>query len=180
MSKFPWHFVKFPDNSLTLRNFISPWHFPDGYEPWLTFKWLDIFFMWFHFLMLLCITLIFSDERGANQATSHYLNQCWNIVNSNLRNTLQWNLQRNSYHFIQENAFEMVVWNLAAILSRPQCVNKLSSSDATNLFKKLTNQIVTMACKVSAINYKLGPAKTANILQLHSKYIFLRGNFYIL
>ena len=27
----------FPDNSLTLRNFISPWHwhFPDGYEPWL-------------------------------------------------------------------------------------------------------------------------------------------------
>ena len=34
MSKFPWHFVKFPDNSLTLRNFISPWHFPDSYEPW--------------------------------------------------------------------------------------------------------------------------------------------------
>ena len=33
MSKFPWHSVKFPDNSLTLRNFISPWHFPDGYEP---------------------------------------------------------------------------------------------------------------------------------------------------
>ena len=38
MSKFPWHFVKFPDNSLTLRNFISPWHFPDGYEPWSA-KW---------------------------------------------------------------------------------------------------------------------------------------------
>ena len=34
MSKFPWHCVKFPDNSLTLRNLISPWHFPDGYEPW--------------------------------------------------------------------------------------------------------------------------------------------------
>ena len=33
MQKLPWHFVKFPDNSLTLRNFISPWHFPDGYEP---------------------------------------------------------------------------------------------------------------------------------------------------
>ena len=33
MSKFPWHSAKFPDNSLTLRNFISPWHFPDGYEP---------------------------------------------------------------------------------------------------------------------------------------------------
>ena len=33
MPKFPWHFVKFPDISLTLRNFVSPWHFPDGYEP---------------------------------------------------------------------------------------------------------------------------------------------------
>ena len=140
------------------------------------------FFMWFHFLMLLCITLIFSDERGANQATSHYLNQCWNIVNSHLRNTFQWNLQRNSYHFIQENAFEMVVWNMAAILSRPQCVNKLYSSDTTNLLKKLTNQIVTMACKVSSGSSTIywGLHKMANILHLHSKCIFLRGNFCIL
>ena len=38
MSKFPWHFVKFPDNSLTLRNFISPWHFPDGYEPCYSYR----------------------------------------------------------------------------------------------------------------------------------------------
>ena len=44
----------------------------------------------------------------------HYLNQCWNIVNSNLRNKLQWNLNRNSYIFIQENAFENVVCEMAA------------------------------------------------------------------
>ena len=31
-------------------------------------------------------------------------------------------LKRNSYIFIQENAFENVVWKMAAILSRPQCV----------------------------------------------------------
>ena len=33
------------------------------------------------------------------------------------------NLNRNSYIFIQENAFEIVVWKMAAILSRPQFVN---------------------------------------------------------
>ena len=52
---------------------------------------------------------------------SHYLNQCWNIVNWTLRNKLQWNLNRNSYISIQENAFK-IVWKMAIILSRPQCV----------------------------------------------------------
>ena len=53
---------------------------------------------------------------------SHYLNQCWDIVNWTLRNELQWNFNQNSYIFIQENAFENVVWKTVAILSRPQCV----------------------------------------------------------
>ena len=35
---------------------------------------------------------------------SHYLNQCWNI----LWNKLKWNFIRNSYIFVQENAFEQV------------------------------------------------------------------------
>ena len=54
--------------------------------------------------------------------SSHYLNQCWNIVNWNLGRKLQWNFIRNSSIFIQENAFENVVWKMAAILSWPQCV----------------------------------------------------------
>ena len=45
-----------------------------------------------------------------------------------LRNKLQWNLNRNSKIFIQENAFECVVCETAAILSRPQCVNKLMTT----------------------------------------------------
>ena len=40
-------------------------------------------------------------------------------------NTLQWNLKRNSYIFIQENAYENVVWQMAAILPRPQCIDIL-------------------------------------------------------
>ena len=57
---------------------------------------------------------------------SNYLNQCWNIVNWTLRNELQWNLNRSSNNFIQENAFESVVCEMAAILSWPQCVNNTS------------------------------------------------------
>ena len=56
-------------------------------------------------------------------APSHSLNQCWNIVNWTLRNKLQWNFNRNSYIFIQENALENVVCEMASILPRPQCVN---------------------------------------------------------
>ena len=69
------------------------------------------------------LTIIGSDNGVAWTAPSHYLNQCWIIVNWTLRNKLQWNLNRNSHIFIQENAFESVVCETAAILSQPQCVN---------------------------------------------------------
>ena len=38
------------------------------------------------------------------------------------RNKLQWNINQNSYIFIQENPFENVVWKMVAIFSCPQCV----------------------------------------------------------
>ena len=44
------------------------------------------------------------------------------MVNSNIRNKLQWNRKRNSYIFIEEIALENGVWKMASILSRPQCV----------------------------------------------------------
>ena len=65
---------------------------------------------------------------------SHYLNLCWNIVNCTLRNKLQWNLNRNSYIFIQENAFENVVWKEAAILFWPQCVKSMLISHCSNIY----------------------------------------------
>ena len=40
-----------------------------------------------------------------------------------LSNKFQWAFNRHSNIFIQENAFESVVCEMAAILSRPQCVN---------------------------------------------------------
>ena len=51
------------------------------------------------------------------------LNQCCDIVNWTLRNKLEWNFNRYSYIFIQENLFENIVCEMASILSRPQCVN---------------------------------------------------------
>ena len=67
-------------------------------------------------------------------APSHYLNQWWDVVNWTLWNKLQWNFNRNSNIFIQENAFESVVCKIAGILSRPQCVEvtNLTTSDKKN------------------------------------------------
>ena len=67
-------------------------------------------------------------------APSHYRNQWWNIINWNLRNKLQWNLKRNSYIFIQDNAFENVVWKMAAILPRPQWVKDIKVVRPWNCF----------------------------------------------
>ena len=61
-------------------------------------------------------------------APSHYLNQYWNVVNWTLRNKLQWNLNQNSYLFIQGNAFKNIGRKLAAILSRPQCAKDIKKS----------------------------------------------------
>ena len=52
------------------------------------------------------------------------LNQCSNIVNWTFRTNLQWNLNRISFIFIQENVFENVC-KMASISSRSQCFNIL-------------------------------------------------------
>ena len=61
-------------------------------------------------------------------APSHYLNQCWNIVNWNFGNKLQWNFNQNFNIFIQENAFENVICEMSAILSRPHVLTLVSRS----------------------------------------------------
>ena len=57
---------------------------------------------------------------------SHYVKQWWNIVNLTHINKLQWNFNRNSYIFIQENAAENVVWKISTIVSQPHCVKSQS------------------------------------------------------
>ena len=79
----------------------------------------------------------FRSWLAVEQATSHYLNQCWNIVNWILENKLQWDFNRNSNIFIQENAVQNVVCKMASILSRPQCVKCISLKSNLNLLVKL-------------------------------------------
>ena len=68
------------------------------------------------------LTIIGSDN---GLVPCHYLNHYWNIVNWALKNKLQWNFNRNSDIFIQENALENVVWEMASILSWPQYVKTI-------------------------------------------------------
>ena len=53
---------------------------------------------------------------------SHFLNQCWNIVNWTLKNKYQWHFSRNSNIFIKEIAFENFILK-SSHLFQPQCVN---------------------------------------------------------
>ena len=53
----------------------------------------------------------------------HYLNQCWQTLHWTLGNKLQWYFNRHSNISIQEKASEYAVCEMAAILSRLQCVN---------------------------------------------------------
>ena len=86
---------------------------------------------------------------------SHYLKQCWNIVNWTSPNKLQWNVNRNSYIFIPENPFQNVVWKMAAILSRPQCVNTLRPRQygrhfPDDILKRIClNENVSISIKIS-------------------------------
>ena len=62
-------------------------------------------------------------------APSHYLNQCWLSTILTLGNIFQWNLNQNTAIFFQENAFENVVCEMAAILSLSQYVKWLGCTN---------------------------------------------------
>ena len=55
------------------------------------------------------VVLVGSDNGRlvAWSARSHYLNQCWNIVNSNLTNKPQWNLKQNLYISLKKMHLQM-------------------------------------------------------------------------
>ena len=66
--------------------------------------------------MHICISneTTLGSENGLS-VPSHYLNQSQNIANLTLRNKLQWHFNLNSNIFIQHNAFEDVVCEMAII-----------------------------------------------------------------
>ena len=71
------------------------------------------------FLNQIEVVLTYINTRASS---ANYLNQCWDIVNSDIGSKAQLNFKQNSYISIQENTFENIVSKMSAILSRPQCV----------------------------------------------------------
>ena len=59
---------------------------------------------------------------------------------------LQWNFNQNWYIFIEENAFENAVCEMAAMLSQPQYVNSLWPSDAIWRQRSQSTLAKVMAC----------------------------------
>ena len=74
----------------------------------------------------------------ANTSSSQFATfptiRCFHYIKSSRPNKLQWNLNRNSHIFIQENAFENV-WKMAAILSQPQSVKAVKTSFSYNMMQ---------------------------------------------
>ena len=66
-------------------------------------------------------------------APSHYLNQCWVLVNWTLRNKLQRNFNQNTKLFIHKSASENIVCEMVAILSRGRWVNRPQGNTGNNL-----------------------------------------------
>ena len=67
----------------------------------------------------------FSQWHVVLPVPSHYLKQCWYIVNWTLKNKSQWSFHQNTTIFAQGNAFENCVCEMAAILSRGKWVISL-------------------------------------------------------
>ena len=72
----------------------------------------------------------------AYSAPSHYLNQCWFIVNWTFTNKLYWCFNQNTKLYIHKNASQNIVCEKAAILSRGKWVNSFSTASA------VLNQII--------------------------------------
>ena len=70
-------------------------------------------------MMHICVGNLTVIDSGRRQAIIR-IND--GILYWTLKNKVQWNFNRNSNSFIQENAFESIVCEVAAVLSRPQCV----------------------------------------------------------
>ena len=83
----------------------------------------------------------FRQWLGAWQAPSHYLNQSWNIVNWTQQNNLRWNIHQNTIIFIQENAFEDIVWMMTTILSQPQLFIHRDNLDSIHGMMSLSNKL---------------------------------------
>ena len=73
---------------------------------------------------------------------SHYVNQWWNIVNSNLRNKLQWNVKPNFSIFNLENAYECGTWWQLCLSLNVLTVVNSGTNDCVAIYTSLLHSII--------------------------------------
>ena len=90
---------------------------------WLLFGMSGVFSVARQSSLELTIQIHIRDSNLAPySAPSHYLEQCW-LLSIEPLNKLQWNSNQNTKLFIRENAYENIVCEMAAILSRGDELN---------------------------------------------------------
>ena len=72
----------------------------------------------------------------AYTALSHHLKQCWVIVNCTITNKLQRNFNQNTKLFIQKNAYENIVCEIAVIVSRGRSVTYIIPTCITCIMRQ--------------------------------------------
>ena len=90
---------------------------------------------------------------------SHFLNQCWVIVNWTLGNHLQLNFNQNTKIFIHENVCENIICEMVAILFRERWVNicMFFRGSANYMGKKINHkktQKTWFMCMIFGIYFK--------------------------
>ena len=117
---------------VTFNNSFITLVFNDGKQHTLCISWWYHCSAWLGLTQLLLVQHICVSESGRHwfrkwlvtySVPSHYLKQCWVIVNWTFRNNRQWNVNQNTKLFIHENASENIVCEMAAFLSKGRWVN---------------------------------------------------------
>ena len=78
------------------------------------------------------------------------------IVNLNIGNTIQWNLKGNTLIFAQENAFDNVVCEIAAILPRPQCIKRFRACRPITCSVSVVNSVFWLVIYLTRFLYMTG------------------------
>ena len=104
---------------------------------------------------------------------SHYLNQCWDIVNWTLRNMLQWNFNQNIKLFIHKNTTENVFSEMAAILSSGRWANSswpwvvyVCCKNSSHFPSDADIYIYIYTCTVKPLNIRHTNSQISNVPRL--------------
>ena len=112
----------------------------------------------------------------ANSAPSHYLNQYWVIVSWTLRNKLQWNFDQNTKTFIREITSQIIVCEMAVILSRwDELKGKRGKQNKLKFWSsEITSQIIVceMVVILSRWDELKGKRGKHNKLKYWSSYLY--------